>query len=137
MEKKTIRPSIGGSGEGKLLLHDLVAEEILTRLPANSLMRFTCVCKLWRSTILDPCFQQVHRARSLPSDRVVPLRRAPLRRVRIALPDPCLRRKVRPRYRRSLTASFFFDPAANRASATPLLAKSRSFFPLLSRHLLL
>ncbi|XP_058215747.1 uncharacterized protein LOC131326863 [Rhododendron vialii] len=39
----------------------LVAGEVLTRLPAKSLMRFKCVSKLWRSTISHPSFCKAHR----------------------------------------------------------------------------
>uniref|UniRef100_A0ACD5XCK3 Uncharacterized protein n=1 Tax=Avena sativa TaxID=4498 RepID=A0ACD5XCK3_AVESA len=40
--------------------HEIVWE-ILTRLPVESLLRFSCVCKAWRSTILgDTSFQRTH-----------------------------------------------------------------------------
>lgn len=47
-----------------VLPHDLLAEEVLTRLPAKSLMRFRRVSKLWCSTICDSCFVKAHSARS-------------------------------------------------------------------------
>lgn len=42
--------------------------QVLARLPAKSLMRFKCVCKLWESTICDPQFVQSHHtfSRSRP-----------------------------------------------------------------------
>ncbi|KAG5559960.1 hypothetical protein RHGRI_003304 [Rhododendron griersonianum] len=47
-----------------VLPHELVASEVLTRLPAKYLMRFKCVSKLWGSTISkDPAFSKAHRAR--------------------------------------------------------------------------
>ncbi|KAH7850387.1 hypothetical protein Vadar_032149 [Vaccinium darrowii] len=75
-KKRKTMTSEGGnynsrSGDGRLfpppeLPHDWVAAEILTRLPAKSLMRFKCVSKLWLSTILDPGFCEAHRARAGP-----------------------------------------------------------------------
>ncbi|KAF7143858.1 hypothetical protein RHSIM_Rhsim05G0019600 [Rhododendron simsii] len=71
MVKERIRPC--GRGRGGVvpreLPHDLVAAEVLTRLPAKSLMRFKGVSKLWRSTISHPCFCKAHRARSRLSRR--------------------------------------------------------------------
>ncbi|KAF7126977.1 hypothetical protein RHSIM_Rhsim11G0052500 [Rhododendron simsii] len=46
------------------LPHYLLVEEVLTRLPAKSLMRFKSVSKLWCSTICDPCFVKAHNALS-------------------------------------------------------------------------
>ncbi|KAI8531068.1 hypothetical protein RHMOL_Rhmol11G0108800 [Rhododendron molle] len=46
------------------LPHYLLVEEVLTRLPAKSLMRFKSVSKLWCSTICDPCFVKAHNVRS-------------------------------------------------------------------------
>ncbi|XP_048539035.1 F-box protein At1g52495-like [Triticum urartu] len=44
-----------------LLPHDLIVSEILVRLPAKSLLRLSCVCKAWRTTISDdPSFSQAH-----------------------------------------------------------------------------
>ncbi|KAF7112325.1 hypothetical protein RHSIM_RhsimUnG0240800 [Rhododendron simsii] len=63
-KKPRKRESHGGGSVSAVLPHELVAEELLTRLPANSLMRFKCVSKLWRSTITDPSFCKAHRARS-------------------------------------------------------------------------
>lgn len=37
---------------------DIVEEEVLTRLPVKSLMRFKCVSKLWCSTISHPSFSK-------------------------------------------------------------------------------
>lgn len=83
-KKRKIRASDGGSGnynsigdgdgEGGIfsapvLPHELVAAEVLTRLPAKSLMRLKCVSKLWLSTIIDPGFCKAHRARSGPHGR--------------------------------------------------------------------
>ncbi|KAL0403964.1 UNVERIFIED_CONTAM: F-box/kelch-repeat protein [Sesamum radiatum] len=42
-----------------------VLGEILSRLPAESLLRFRCVCKAWRLTIDDPIFIKVHVHRQL------------------------------------------------------------------------
>ncbi|CAN0852846.1 Putative F-box protein At1g32420 [Linum grandiflorum] len=48
-----------------VLNDDLVVTQILTRLPAKSLMRFKSVCKLWKSTIeQDSHFISLHRTRS-------------------------------------------------------------------------
>ncbi|KAI8540527.1 hypothetical protein RHMOL_Rhmol09G0270100 [Rhododendron molle] len=82
MEKKNKRKirapdgnyNSSGDGDGEdgvfsaapVLPHDLVAAEVLTRLPAKSLMRFKCVSKLWLSTILDPGFCESHRDRPGP-----------------------------------------------------------------------
>ncbi|XP_058179771.1 putative F-box protein At3g52320 [Rhododendron vialii] len=63
-KKPRERESHGGGSVSAVLPRELVAEELLTRLPANSLMRFKCVSKLWRSTITDPSFCKAHRARS-------------------------------------------------------------------------
>lgn len=72
-EEKIINGSSGSVGGGGVsvvaaatvvLPPDLVAAEVLTRLPVKSLMRFKCVSKLWRSTISqDPDFSKAHRAR--------------------------------------------------------------------------
>ena len=42
------------------LLHELVATQILLRLPPKSLLRFTCVCKAWRDVIADDSFRRAH-----------------------------------------------------------------------------
>ncbi|KAI8541133.1 hypothetical protein RHMOL_Rhmol08G0038800 [Rhododendron molle] len=60
-KKPRKRETHGGGSVSAVLPHELVAEELLTRLPANSLMRFKCVSKLWRSTIADPSFCKAHR----------------------------------------------------------------------------
>lgn len=39
---------------------DPVIVEILSRLPAKSLLRFRCVCKAWRALISDPYFIRKH-----------------------------------------------------------------------------
>ncbi|KAK4415023.1 F-box protein CPR1 [Sesamum alatum] len=39
--------------------------EILSRLPAESLLRIRCVCKAWRRTIDDPVFTKLHLRRQL------------------------------------------------------------------------
>ncbi|KAI3956746.1 hypothetical protein MKW92_027012, partial [Papaver armeniacum] len=45
--------------------HELVVCEILSRLPAKSLMRFKCVCKSWQSLIQrDGHFIDLHFSRS-------------------------------------------------------------------------
>lgn len=62
--KKRITSGGGVSSSSVVLPHDLMVEELLTRLPAKSLMRFKCVSKIWCSTILDPAFCKAHRARS-------------------------------------------------------------------------
>ncbi|GFZ12193.1 F-box and associated interaction domains-containing protein [Actinidia rufa] len=74
MEKKrTRRATDGDGGDGRdgggvsaeeELPHDLVVEEVLTRLPGKSLMRFKSVSKLWCSIIDDTRFCQAHRAHS-------------------------------------------------------------------------
>ncbi|KAF7136408.1 hypothetical protein RHSIM_Rhsim08G0032700 [Rhododendron simsii] len=51
----------GGSVPAVIIPHDLVVDELLTRLPAKSLMRFKRVSKLWHSTITDPSFCKAHR----------------------------------------------------------------------------
>ncbi|KAG5545057.1 hypothetical protein RHGRI_017504 [Rhododendron griersonianum] len=68
------RGSGGGGAEGPtvgavvVLPNELVEVEVLTRLPARSLMRFKCVSNLWRSTITQyPSFSKIHRARHSPS----------------------------------------------------------------------
>ncbi|XBI76831.1 hypothetical protein VPH35_070024 [Triticum aestivum] len=43
------------------LPHDLIVSEILVRMPVKSLLRLSCVCKAWRTTISDdPSFSQAH-----------------------------------------------------------------------------
>ncbi|XP_062027456.1 F-box/kelch-repeat protein At3g23880-like [Rosa rugosa] len=42
---------------------DCVIVEILSRLPAKSLLRFRCVCKAWRALISDPYFIRKHLSR--------------------------------------------------------------------------
>ncbi|XP_026429849.1 F-box/kelch-repeat protein At4g19930-like [Papaver somniferum] len=45
--------------------YELIISEILSRLPAKSLMRFKCVCKIWQSLIQkDPHFISLHFTRS-------------------------------------------------------------------------
>ncbi|XVE81980.1 hypothetical protein DITRI_Ditri15bG0110200 [Diplodiscus trichospermus] len=41
-----------------------IIEEILTRLPVKSLLRFKCVCKSWKSLISSPSFARLHLERS-------------------------------------------------------------------------
>ncbi|CAN6989640.1 unnamed protein product [Brassica oleracea var. botrytis] len=45
-----------GDGDGDTYSY-VVTEEVLTRMPAKSLMRFKCVSKLWSSLISSPCFR--------------------------------------------------------------------------------
>ncbi|VVB00162.1 unnamed protein product [Arabis nemorensis] len=73
-KKRRIRPEI------PLPMH-LVNEEILTRLPAKSLMRFNCVSKLWSSHINSPYF----------TNRFLTQRRPP--RIHMCLLDPSDRHK--------------------------------------------
>ncbi|KAF9617844.1 hypothetical protein IFM89_039026 [Coptis chinensis] len=42
------------------LLPDSVIEDILSRLPVRSLLRFGCVCKTWCSLLRDPWFITMH-----------------------------------------------------------------------------
>lgn len=42
-----------------------VCREILSRVPAEPLLRFRCVCKAWRDTIDDPIFIRMHLDRQL------------------------------------------------------------------------
>ncbi|XP_048128052.1 F-box protein CPR1-like [Rhodamnia argentea] len=49
----------GRSSDDPKLPHDVVVE-ILKRLPAESLLRFRCVSRSWRSTIDDPRFVALH-----------------------------------------------------------------------------
>ncbi|KAK9137092.1 hypothetical protein Sjap_007686 [Stephania japonica] len=42
------------------LPHEILAQEILPRLPAKSLRRFKFVCKRWRDLINDPTFIDTH-----------------------------------------------------------------------------
>ena len=44
---------------------DDVVVEILARLPVKSLLRFRCICKLWRSIISDSSFIELHRTLSV------------------------------------------------------------------------
>ncbi|KAF9598251.1 hypothetical protein IFM89_026082 [Coptis chinensis] len=51
------------------LPHEIIIE-ILTRLPAKSLLKFRCVCKSWRTLTYDPTFTKMHFARTLGSHDV-------------------------------------------------------------------
>ncbi|XP_056159104.1 probable F-box protein At1g14315 [Syzygium oleosum] len=51
--------------EDPKLPHD-VAVEVLKRLPVESLLRFRCVCRSWRSAIDDPRFVVLHLTYSAP-----------------------------------------------------------------------
>ncbi|PRQ52364.1 putative F-box domain-containing protein [Rosa chinensis] len=42
---------------------ECVIVDILSRLPARSLLRFRCVCKAWRALISDPYFIRKHLSR--------------------------------------------------------------------------
>ncbi|KAM5580276.1 F-box/kelch-repeat protein [Rosa sericea] len=42
---------------------DCVIVDILSRLPAKSLLRFRCVCKAWRALVSDPYFIRKHLSR--------------------------------------------------------------------------
>ncbi|KAM7485682.1 hypothetical protein LguiA_001691 [Lonicera macranthoides] len=46
-------------------LPDEIIDEILSRLPVQSLLRFKCVCKRWLSTISDPNFHQKTQSESI------------------------------------------------------------------------
>ncbi|XP_020222623.1 F-box protein At5g49610 [Cajanus cajan] len=46
------------------LFPDEILVEILKRLPTKSLVRFTSVCKSWRSLITDPSFISIHHRHS-------------------------------------------------------------------------
>jgi hypothetical protein len=37
-----------------------ITREILLKLPTRDLVRYSCVCKLWHSIVLDPCFRTLH-----------------------------------------------------------------------------
>ncbi|KAL3523212.1 hypothetical protein ACH5RR_016046 [Cinchona calisaya] len=50
----------GGFVVDNYIPHDIMVQ-VLARIPAKSLMRFMCVCKLWNSTIRDPKFAELHR----------------------------------------------------------------------------
>ncbi|XP_026390129.1 putative F-box protein At2g02030 [Papaver somniferum] len=51
------------------LSHDIIINDILTRVPVDSLMRFRCVCKLWSNLIVnDLKFVSLHLSRTY-SDR--------------------------------------------------------------------
>uniref|UniRef100_A0A2N9I433 F-box domain-containing protein n=1 Tax=Fagus sylvatica TaxID=28930 RepID=A0A2N9I433_FAGSY len=56
-KKKTSVPAI--DPEPKALPKDVIIE-ILSRLPAKSLLRFKCVCKEWCSIIQDQVFIETH-----------------------------------------------------------------------------
>lgn len=47
---------------------DIIATEILPKLPAKSLLRFKCVCKFFRTLISTPEFVHRHLRRTLSSD---------------------------------------------------------------------
>lgn len=59
-----VEASSKGSSGGRsypLLPHQLVLDQILTKLPSKSLIRFSCVCKHWSTLILhDPHFASSH-----------------------------------------------------------------------------
>ncbi|XP_043712433.1 F-box protein CPR1-like [Telopea speciosissima] len=48
-------------------LPQVVMEDILSRLPVKSLLRFRCVCKAWCALISDPFFVKIHINQSLAS----------------------------------------------------------------------
>ncbi|XP_074378298.1 F-box/kelch-repeat protein At3g23880-like [Apium graveolens] len=48
-----------------LLPEEMTREEILTRLPVKSLVRFQSVCKLWESYLYDPDFLKAHVSRNM------------------------------------------------------------------------
>lgn len=54
-------------------LHELIAWEILSRLPVRSLIRFKCVCRSWYALISDPSFEAAYqrRARERPPQLVI------------------------------------------------------------------
>ncbi|PIA30090.1 hypothetical protein AQUCO_05700064v1 [Aquilegia coerulea] len=48
----------------EVVLPDHIIEDILSRLPTNSLLRFRCVCKTWCNIISDCFFMLLHLKRS-------------------------------------------------------------------------
>ncbi|KAH0703265.1 hypothetical protein KY285_017543 [Solanum tuberosum] len=44
--------------------HEDITSEIISWLPAKSIMRFKCVCKAWNTLIEQPNFSKLHVARS-------------------------------------------------------------------------
>ncbi|XP_026428924.1 putative F-box protein At5g62660 [Papaver somniferum] len=54
--------------ETPVLPHDIIIYDILTRLPLESVVRFTCVCKLWSKLLLNnKKFANLHQRRNSPS----------------------------------------------------------------------
>ncbi|XP_026451082.1 putative F-box protein At1g50870 [Papaver somniferum] len=53
------------NNDSESLPHDLIMYDILTRVPIESVVRFTCVCKLWSKTLLnDKRFALLHQKNS-------------------------------------------------------------------------
>ncbi|PIA30071.1 hypothetical protein AQUCO_05700049v1 [Aquilegia coerulea] len=57
----------------KVVLPDHIIEQILSRLPARSLLRFRCVCKTWCNLISDCVFIDLHRKRSIERGTITKL----------------------------------------------------------------
>lgn len=51
---------------------ELVAEQILLRLPVEQLLRFRCVCKAWRDIVDDDSFRRAHLRRQKPCLLIAP-----------------------------------------------------------------
>jgi hypothetical protein len=52
------------------LPQELIASEILLRLPVKSLLRFRCVCKAWRDTVSgNASFSEAHTRRLCRQNR--------------------------------------------------------------------
>ncbi|CAN6207051.1 unnamed protein product [Urochloa humidicola] len=61
MESASLR-----KGGGSVSLPEDIIFDVLTRLPANVLCRFRCVCKRWRALISDQTFVAVQKSRAAP-----------------------------------------------------------------------
>ncbi|XP_040369750.1 F-box protein At2g23160 isoform X2 [Rosa chinensis] len=61
LQQQLVLSGTGPSSES--LDFDAVIVEILSWLPAKSLLRFRCVCKAWRALISDPYFIRKHLSR--------------------------------------------------------------------------
>ena len=50
--------------ENMLELPSHITVDILSRLPVKTIIHCRTVCKAWRNVLLDPCFPQIHLAKS-------------------------------------------------------------------------